>query len=177
MKYVVGFGVFVTLLLSIGLVQADSCATPFVKQNQVVVAPVVTPVVIAQFVAVPVVVPTYQVGYDPYANGIAEELKLLRQELKSAREALTGGGIPANALPLVEPSPAQKVLQTHCASCHTGASARKGFQIFHSEGRLNPDVDKFTLWDVAERQVMPPDPKPKVHPDDVKVLRDWVRSK
>lgn len=200
MKYLTGGLLVAALFLGTALVPASagSCAAPVVRsvvkqqfvQQGVVATPVVAQqVVVAQFVAVPVAVPLYAVGYDPASYGVVEELKAIREELRKTREAMTAPP-PGPATPEVLPQkdqppmgklegtapPHLQVLAHHCAACHTAPKHKGSVEIFLENGALNPAVNRFRLWDAAESRTMPPDPKPKVHPDDVRVLRDWARG-
>ncbi len=199
--------VFVTLAVCVALATvavvtpaapAGSCAAPVVRQvvkqqivaTPAVITPVVQNVVVAQFVAVPVVVPLFAVGYDPVSYGITEELRAIREELRLTRQALTAPPPAGPQEPSVLPQkdnpaqplesgipPHQQILAHHCAACHTAGSAKGGVTIFSEPGKLNLSVNKLALWDAAEKQEMPPGDKPKVHPDDLKILREWARGK
>jgi len=130
---------FIALLVCASFVLAD-CAVRkrvFVRQAAVVEAVAVTPIVATTFV--PVTVPAYSVTYAPGAD--AAELQKLKDEVKQLRDTLekaqSHGFLkampPADGGAKKEPTiqdRAVALLQSRCASCHTGATAKKGFAIF-----------------------------------------------
>ncbi len=204
MKYLITFAVALLALASLALVNVEAgpaCSAPIfrkVVQTQVVTPVVVTPVVqnvvVAQFVAVPVVVPTFAVGYDPYTYGVTQELKAIREELRLTRAALLGAPPPASGQPEVQPQtqpkesllentsqvpvpPHVQIMSFHCAACHGAGKAKGGVTLFSAPNVLTPNVDRAKVVSLVETQKMPPDDKPKVHPDDIKILKEWAGVK
>jgi hypothetical protein len=172
-------GAFAVGLCAVGAVRSGDCVAPVVIQKQV--HGYHQPVVVAQFVAIPVAVPLYAVGYDPHSYGVTEELKAIREELRQARE----GGVPPGVgpgEPQVLPQTAgggdrvKAILTQHCAACHTGAKSKGGLVMFAAPGVLDGHIDLFQLWDAMDSKTMPPDPKPKVPQADLDVLRDALRK-
>lgn len=47
--------------------------------------------------------------------------------------------------------------QKSCMDCHTGSTAKGGQKIFLEPGKLNPDADWTTIWDVTDEGRMPPE--------------------
>jgi hypothetical protein len=93
------------------------------------------------------------------------------------QRGLFGGEIKAASLQAgFEPD-----LRASCKGCHSGASSKKGFQIFDDEGKLQPltRLQRWELWDRVQRTdegQMPPKPKPPLKAQTVGKLRDWARQ-
>jgi hypothetical protein len=72
---------------------------------------------------------------------------------------------------------ASSLLNTYCASCHTGQSARGSMVIFTSAGVLNPNLDKAAILEAASPgndgspAAMPPGRRTKMPKDAVAALR------
>lgn len=93
-------------------------------------AAVVQAVAVAEFVAVPVIVPAYSVGYAPQADAVAAELAKLRAEIQQLKQP----GPPAGALAIKE-HPGQAVALQSCARCHEAQTAKAkggGFVLFEA---------------------------------------------
>jgi mono/diheme cytochrome c family protein len=118
-------------------------------------------------VAVPVAaaIPLYGAGYVGTASTDDETKELLRQllaEIKSLRSDLAGNTVgiqgDEDAVAVV-----QKAVQTKCASCHTGATARKDFKLMTEDGKfieLNGLSRKAVLDRIDGKggAIMPPPP-------------------
>jgi mono/diheme cytochrome c family protein len=171
---------FAVGLCAVGAVRSGDCVAPVVVKQQVY-GQHYQQVVVAQFVAIPVAVPLYAVGYDPHSYGVTEELKAIREELRQAREGVAPQSHRADpnepqVLPQKSPDAVTAILTQHCASCHTGAKSKGGLVIFAGPGVLDAHADLFQLWDAAESKTMPPNPRPKVPQADLDALRAALRK-
>ena len=143
-----------------------------------------TPYAAAPVVAAAVVVPAYGAGYVGAASADDETKDLLRriadgqERILQALERLGGGtvgiqgGPDENAVAV-----AQKAIQTKCASCHTGASAARGFELANDEGKLVQlnGLSRRTALDHIEARggkvLMPPPNKPQLTPAEKAAIR------
>jgi hypothetical protein len=72
---------------------------------------------------------------------------------------------------------AGNLLNTYCASCHTGQNAKGSMVIFTSAGVLNPNLDKAAILDAASpgedgsAAAMPPGRRAKMPKDAIATLR------
>lgn len=87
------------------------------------------------------------------------------------------GGYPLDSTVQVD-SMARVVLQTYCAACHTGATARNGFQIFTAPNQLAglTPVDMMKIELKVRTGQMPPPDRAQVPDDDLRVLQAWVNN-
>lgn len=94
------------------------------------------------------VLPLYTIGYQAPVDltPLLEELRAMRLEMQQLRSGV---------LPLEEPA-GLKVLRESCARCHTGAEAKKGFQVFDAKGTLIGDPGK--IISAIDAGTMPPPP-------------------
>jgi hypothetical protein len=68
------------------------------------------------------------------------------------------------------------VLQKNCATCHTGAMARKRVQIFLSSGDLNPNMPRDKMQEMLAAGKMPPPRRPPLSDQDRAVLQEWLAA-
>jgi hypothetical protein len=73
---------------------------------------------------------------------------------------------------------ARVILRTHCGKCHTGPQARGGWQVLDF-AKLEPLITKgrpenSELLQLIECGSEPRGTTPKVPPDEIKVVRDWI---
>lgn len=103
----------------------------------------------------------------------------------AALEARLGSAPPAELpVPKKATAPAAKgdglaVLQSKCASCHTGAAAKKNGDgqpvvLFAEPGKLSPDADPVAILLAIEDDHMPPS-KP-LTAEEKKAVREFIRT-
>ncbi len=167
------------------------CATRkrVVVQTPVVVAPAVianavTPIVATTFF--PITVPTYGVSY--VGGGDNGDTAKLRDEIRQLRDMLSQLSGPPNANAnanagagaKAEPSVSERavvLVQNKCASCHTGANAKKGFAIFDGTGKLNVSpklLGAIYRGATPDGKKMPPEPAKPFTDDEVAVVQDGL---
>lgn len=179
MKRSVALGVVLVLFLG-GPLAAD-CRSRVVVQRQAVVnhhvAAVVTPVAVAQFVAVPVAVPTYSVGPSHQSQTDIDAIARALDRLTAAVERLGKGGVqqPDNSLE----AKALSVLNARCAQCHTGAQAKGKLTIFARPGELSATLNTLDLVAMLEEVKagrMPKAPAPPLEDGELLILQEWTNG-
>lgn len=148
---------------------AGSCGvaivhTPVQIERAVVAVPQIffqivnpTPAVV---LAPTIALPTVTGVSGPVESETARIDRLVRERLEAViKEHMQG----VADMPMIVDEPsvdlvaqASASLQKRCASCHTGATAKKGVVLFTDQGVFNPNVKMEKIVDVVSRGVMPP---------------------
>lgn len=148
-------------------------------------APVAPLAVASAHVSPVLALPLYGAAYTGGA-GYGEQneaLRLILEELRALRAdiaALKDGG-PVGSLPLRKAADPYKVMQAHCAACHTSGIADTkggGFELFNDKGQplklSRPDREVITKR--VSAGTMPPATKPKLSAEDKDALLSALKD-
>lgn len=92
------------------------------------------------------------------------------QILEHLRGQGTGGATAAGESAIT--IQARSVLQTNCASCHTGDAAKGGLRL---DGELSV-ADKLLVSQVVTSGAMPPQPKEPLSDDEAAIIAAWANE-
>lgn len=127
--------------------------------------------------------PTY--GLNTEQNRVKALAKALLEEMGKQQD---GGGTEDKGPPVAimegissAPSPVSpiSILANNCAVCHTGANAKKGFNIFNSPGQFNMLVNRSLIAEAITPDdngavFMPPANHTQLRPDERQTLINWA---